>query len=113
LSDNSVLKFRPRNLFYASLIAHRKQWQVEMNYRYVSRVEAIDENLVRLAPIVDGDHRVPCSVVDAGITYTLRNFSVPLNIGLTVKNLTNYYYVELLGNLSPVRTVYLSIESAL
>jgi outer membrane receptor for ferrienterochelin and colicins len=113
LDQNTVLKFRPRNLFYASVIAHHKQWQVEFNYRYVSRVEAIDENLVRLAPIVDGDHRVPCSVVDAGITYNLTNIGVPLNIGLTIKNLTNYYYVELLGNLSPVRTVYVSIESTL
>ena len=71
LSQNTILKFRPRNLFYASVTAHYRQWQVEMNYRYVSRVEAIDENLVRLAPIVDGDYRVPCSVIDAGITYNL------------------------------------------
>jgi outer membrane receptor for ferrienterochelin and colicins len=112
LSDNSVLKFRPRNLLYASLIAHHRQWQIEMNYRYVSRVVAIDENLVRLAPIVDGDQRVPCSVVDAGITYNLTNLGQPLNVGLTIKNLTNYYYVELLGNLSPVRTIFISVESA-
>jgi len=29
-----------------------RQWRTELNFRYVSRVEAIDENLVRLAPIV-------------------------------------------------------------
>jgi iron complex outermembrane receptor protein len=112
LSDNSVLKFRPRHLFYASVTAQYRQWQIETSYRYVSRVEAIDENLVRLAPIVDGDNRVPCSVVDAGVTYNLAKLGLPLNIGLTVKNLTNYYYVELLGNLSPVRTYYFSVESA-
>ena len=112
LSQNTVLKFRPRNLFYASLIAQFRKWQAELNYRFVSRVEAIDENLVRLAPIVDGDNRVACNVIDAGITYNLSNLGVPLNIGLTVKNLTNYYYVELLGNLAPLRTYYLSVESA-
>jgi len=101
LSQNTVLKFRPRNLFYASLIANYRKWQVELNYRYVSRVESIDENLVRLAPIVDGDNRVASNVVDAGIMYNLSNLGVPLNIGLTVKNLTNYYYVELIGNLAP------------
>jgi iron complex outermembrane receptor protein len=110
LIHNTVLKFRPRNLFYASLIAQYQQWQTEVNYRYVSRVEAIDENLVRLAPIVDGDQRVACNVIDAGITYNLIDFNLPLTIGLTIKNLTNYYYVELLGNLSPVRTFYVSVE---
>ena len=105
LDQNTVLKFRPRNLFYASLIAQHWQWQVELNYRYVSRVEAIDENLVRLAPIVDGEYRVASNVVDAGITYNLTSLGLPLNIGLTIKNLTNYYYVELLGNLAPVQDV--------
>jgi len=112
LSQNTVLKFRPRHLFYASLTAHYWQWQLETNYRYVSRIEAIDENLVRLAPIIDGNVRVPCSVVDVGLTYNLTNMGLPLNVGFTIKNLTNYYYVELLGNLSPVRTYYLSVESA-
>jgi len=48
LIHNTVLSFRPRNLFIASLIAQYQQWQTEVNYRYVSRVEAIDENLVVL-----------------------------------------------------------------
>jgi outer membrane receptor protein involved in Fe transport len=92
--------------------AQYQQWQTVLSYRYVSRVEAIDENLVRLAPIVDGDYRVPCSVLDAGITYNLTHLGLPLTVGLTIKNLTNYYYVELVGNLAPVRTYYISVESA-
>jgi outer membrane receptor protein involved in Fe transport len=83
-----------------------------VNYRYVSRVEAIDENLVRLAPIVDGEYRVACKVVDAGITYNFTNLGLPLTVGLTIKNLTNYYYVELVGNLAPLRTYYVSVEGS-
>lgn len=114
LSNNTVLKFRPRHLFYTTLTAHYRQLQAELNYRYVSRVEAIDENLVRVAPIVDGDQRVACKVVDVGITYYPVNVGgLPLNIGLTIKNLTNYYYVELIGNLAPIRTYYLSVEGGL
>ena len=112
LDDNTILKFRSRNLFYASVTAHYRQWQTEMNYRYVSRVETIDENLVHLAPIVDGEYSVACNVVDAGITYSFTNFGLPLTIGLTIKNLMNYYYVELLGNLAPLRTYYLSVEGS-
>lgn len=113
LSNNSVLRFRPRHLFYASLTGNYRQLRAEVNFRYVSRVEAIDENLVRLAPIVDGDQRVACKVVDAGITYNLINAGLPLSIGLTVKNLANYYYAELIGNLAPLRTYYLSVEGSL
>jgi Outer membrane receptor for ferrienterochelin and colicins len=110
LNQNTVLKFRSRHLFYASVTANYRQLRTEVNFRYVSRVEAIDENLVRLAPIVDGDQRVACKVVDAGVTYNIINTGLPLSVGLTVKNLTNYYYVELIGNLAPVRTYYLSVE---
>ena len=112
LSDHTILKFRPRHLFYASVTAQYGLLQTELGYRYVSRVEAIDENLVRFAPIVDGDVRVPCSVLDAGITYNLTHLGLPLAVGLNIKNLTNYSYVELLGNLAPVRTIYVSVESA-
>jgi outer membrane receptor for ferrienterochelin and colicins len=112
LYQNTVLKFRPRHLLYASLAANYRQWRTEVNLRYVSRVEAIDENLVRLAPIVDGDQRVACKVVDVGATYNLINTGLPMTVGVTVKNLLNYYYVELIGNLSPLRTYYLSIEGA-
>jgi outer membrane receptor for ferrienterochelin and colicins len=110
LSQNTVLKFRPRNLFYASFVAYHRPWKAEVNFRYVSRVEAIDENLVTYAPIVDGDYRVATRVVDAGLTYDLSKAGVPVTVGLTIKNLTNYYYVELIGNLAPVRTYYLSLE---
>lgn len=112
LTNHTVLRFRPRNLFYASLKMQYKQLETEFNYRYVSRVEAIDDNLVNLAPIVDGEQRVACSVIDTGIRYTITSFGPPLNIGLMIKNLTNYYYVELMGNLAPLRTFYLTLEGA-
>jgi outer membrane receptor for ferrienterochelin and colicins len=113
LSDNSILRFRSRHLFYLSLTGNYRQLRAEVNFRYVSRVDAIDENLVRLAPIVDGEKRVACKVIDAGVTYNLINAGLPLSVGLMVKNLTNYYYTELIGNLAPLRTYYLSVEGSL
>jgi outer membrane receptor for ferrienterochelin and colicins len=112
LHQNTVLKFRPRHLFYASLNATYRQLQIGLDFRYVSRVEAIDENLVLLAPIINGEQRVACKVIDARASYNLIELGLPLSVGLSVKNLTNYYYVELLGNLAPLRTYYLSIESS-
>jgi iron complex outermembrane receptor protein len=112
LHQHTVLKFRPRHLFYASLTSMHRQLQIGLDFRYVSRVEAIDENLVLLAPIINGEQRVACKVIDARATYNLINLGLPLSVGLSVKNLTNYNYVELLGNLAPLRTYYLSIESS-
>jgi outer membrane receptor for ferrienterochelin and colicins len=113
LIQNTILKFRPRHILNSSLTAQIGPWQAGFNYRLISRLEAIDDNFVRLAPIVDGEYRVACRVVDANLGYNLKNMGLPLNIELTIKNLTNYYYVELMGNLAPVRTVYLSIEGVL
>jgi iron complex outermembrane receptor protein len=110
LGQNAILKFRPRHLLYGSIAANYKRLQAGMDFRYVSRIETIDENLVHLAPIINGEKRVACRVIDIHAGYNLKIVDLPLHIGLMVKNLTNYHYVELLGNLAPIRTYYLSIE---
>jgi outer membrane receptor for ferrienterochelin and colicins len=113
LADQSILKFRPRHLFYASTAATIGDARISGDYRYVSRIDRIDENLVRLAPIVHGDQRVAIHVVDVRAWYDLSVVGFPLRAGLNVKNLLNYHYVELIGNLAPLRTFVLSLEGAL
>ena len=110
LDRGSVLKFRPRHLLYASVGADAGALHFSVDARYVSRVEAIDDNLVRLAPIINGDQRVPIRVVDTRVKYDLLDSGLPLRVGLNVTNLLNYHYVELIGNLSPVRTFTLVVE---
>ncbi len=110
LSDNSMLKFRPRHIFYSSAQFSLDRLNASADYRYLSRVERIDENLVRLAPIVNGDDRVAINIVDIRTSYDLTDLGVPVRVGFNINNLLNYYYVELLGNLGPVRTYYLVLE---
>ena len=110
LSTGEVLKFRPRNTLYGSLQFNIEHLTVEGDYRFLSRVEAIDENLVRFAPIVDGDQRVPIKVADARVFYDLSTMNLPLRVGLSVTNLFNYHYVELIGNLAPVRLATITID---
>ncbi len=110
LSTNSVLKFRPRHTFYGSLQIGIGNLKLTGDYRYLSRVEAIDENLVRFAPVVDGDERVPIKVVDVRAFYELTDAGLPLRLGLNITNAFNYHYVELIGNLAPVRLITLSVD---
>jgi len=110
LSTGEVLKFRPRNTLYASAQLNIAHWTLQGDYRYMSRVEAIDENLVRFAPIVDGDARVPIKLADVRTFYDLSGMTLPVRIGLSVTNMFNYHYVELIGNLAPVRMVMLTLD---
>jgi outer membrane receptor for ferrienterochelin and colicins len=110
-SDNNViLKFRPRHILYAGGIFSWDRLRTSVDFRYLSRVERIDDNLVRLAPIVNGDARVAIQIVDVRASYDLIDLGYPLRVGININNLLNYSYVELLGNLGPVRTYYLTIE---
>ena len=110
VGDNVILKFRPRHILYLGGVFSWENLRASADFRYLSRIERIDENLVRLAPIVDGDERVPTKIVDVRASYDLIGFGYPIRVGFNVNNLLNYSYVELLGNMGPVRTYYLTIE---
>ncbi|MBI3004202.1 MAG: TonB-dependent receptor, partial [Ignavibacteriales bacterium] len=107
---NETLKFRPRHLVYSSLQFHHDNVRASFDFRYISRVERIDDLLVRYAPIVNGNQRVPIKVVDAGMSYDLLEAGIPVRVSLKVKNVLNYHYVELIGNLAPVRTFFITME---
>jgi iron complex outermembrane receptor protein len=110
LADHTILKFRPRHLLYGSGMFTWNHIRASADARYLSRIERIDDNLVRLAPIVNGDQRVAIKIVDVRASYDLIGLGLPARVGLNINNLLNYSYVELLGNLGPVRTYYLTIE---
>ncbi len=113
LSQNTILQFRPRHLFYTSGVFNYEHLRASVDFRYVSQIERIDENLVRLAPIVNGEMRVPIKIVDARASYDLLQFGLRMRIGLNVNNLLNYNYVELIGNLAPIRNYVLTVEGIL
>ncbi|MCX6143090.1 MAG: TonB-dependent receptor [Ignavibacteriales bacterium] len=110
VADNQILKFRPRHILYANGLLSWEHLRASADFRYLSRIERIDENLVRFAPIVDGDTRVAIKIVDIRASYDFIDFGYPLRLGFNINNLLNYSYVELLGNMGPVRTYYLTVE---
>jgi len=113
LETGTALRYRPRNIFYSGLDFRKWNFDFGINFRYTSRVEEIDDELVDLGIVVDGDLRVPVYTTDVRLGYNFIAYHLPLNIYLNIKNLFNYNYVELIGNLRNIRNYSVGANFAL
>ncbi len=108
LNKNTFLKYRPRHSALAKADYKIGQFEFGSSFRYSSRVEQIDEELINLGIVKDGELRVAIYVLDFNAAY---NFSsLPFKLYLNLKNALNYNYVELIGNLETPRNISLSLE---
>ncbi len=108
--SNTFLRFRPRHIAGINTLYRFPPVSIGLDYRYVSRIETIDETLVELAPIKNGSRRVPIHVVDARLLSDLAISGYPLRCSFNVKNIFGYNYNELIGNVSPPRSYVLTFE---
>ncbi|MEK6650355.1 MAG: TonB-dependent receptor, partial [Bacteroidota bacterium] len=111
VTKNGPLKFRPKFIGVSSAECAFEMVRAGIDYRYISRQEAVDEDLIAIANIIDGSERVPIHVVDLRCSVTLDAWGLPVRPGLVVKNALNYQYVELVGNLAPPRTIIFSLDA--
>ncbi|MGB5529130.1 MAG: TonB-dependent receptor [Ignavibacteriaceae bacterium] len=112
LETDLALRYRPRHIFYSSLDFRKWNFEFGVNFRYTSRVEEIDEELIDLGIVVDGDLRVPIYTTDLKLGYNFLSLGLPLNLYLNVKNIFNYNYVELIGNLRQLRNYSVGLNLA-
>lgn len=110
--EKKILKFRPRHIASANAVLNYADYIFGADFRYISQVDAIDDQLVRLAPIVDGEKRVPIYIVDIRASTTYERLGFPVRVNFQVNNLLRYSYVELIGNMAPLRNFVLSVEGA-
>jgi len=110
LQLNQALKYRPRHMAYASLDYYISNFNLGADYRYSSKVEEMDFELVNLGVVKDGNMRVEIKVLDLRAGYNLNSIGIPAKIFFNVNNVFNYNYVELLANLAPIRNYALSAE---
>lgn len=103
LETGKALRYRPRHIFYSGINFTKWNFDVGINFRYTSRVEEIDEELIDLGVVVDGDLRVPVYTTDLNLGYNFVSVNLPLNLYLNIKNIFNYNYVELIGNIRNLR----------
>ncbi|MHB8580465.1 MAG: TonB-dependent receptor [Ignavibacteriaceae bacterium] len=103
LQLNQDLKYRPRNSVTASLDYLFNNFDFGADFRYWSKVEEMDFELVNLGVLKDGMLRVPVYVLDLRAYASLDIFGIPGKLSLNANNILNYNYVELIGNLAPIR----------
>lgn len=107
---NKPLKYRPRNSIYTKAEYIIGSIEFGADFRYWSKVEEIDNELVEYNIVHDGNKRVPVYVLDLRTGYNLLSLGFPGKVYLNINNVLNYNYVEIIGNLSPIRNVSLSTE---
>jgi len=111
LTTDDILKYRPRHVFYADATVRLKPLFFGGDYRYISRVENIDMELVNLGIIPDGDQRTPIHVVNFRVGADVDLGGTTLTATFNVNNVFQYNYVELIANMAPPRTYVFSLEA--
>ena len=111
LTHNDILKYRPRHVLHGDVRGKAGWLSASADFRFVSRIERIDDELVDAGVIPDGDQRVPVYVTDIRVGADLSITGIPLSVSLLVNNLFQHNYVELIGNVMPPRTYVLVLES--
>ena len=110
IEENVMLKYRPRHTAIAGINFKHDFLEMGIDFRFLSRVDKIDDELVNLGTVPDGDKRVDIYVLDARIGAHLFKLKIPCRLFINVNNLLNYNYVELIGNLAPIRNYSLNLE---
>ena len=111
ISKDDILKYRPRHLFSVSSQLVLPPVQFGADFRYLSRIERIDDEFVLLGIIPRGDERVPIAVADVRVSADWSFAGLPVTSAFLVNNLFQYYYVELIGNIAPTRNYVFTLET--
>ena len=109
-TKNDILKYRPRHVLHANLLARVGPFSAGGDFRFVSRVDRIDDELVQVGIVQDGDERQDALVADFRTSADMRLFGVPVTATVSVNNAFQYNYVELIGNIMPPRTYVLALQ---
>jgi iron complex outermembrane receptor protein len=110
LDKGSALRYRPRHIFYSGLEFRKWDFELGIDFRYWSEVEEIDDELIELGVVKDGELRVPVFATDFRAAYSFALFSLPFYVYFNLKNLANYNYIELIGNIRPIRNYSLGLK---
>ncbi|MCX7797649.1 MAG: TonB-dependent receptor [Melioribacter sp.] len=112
IEKKKAMKYRPRNTFNVQLRFTPLPFEFGVDFRYASKVEEIDFDVTQppLALVRDGDKRVPVYVTDILVGYNFLLKNMPGKVYLNAKNIFNYYYVEFIGNLAPLRNISLNLQ---
>lgn len=112
LIEDATLKYRNNIIWYSRATWTVAPWlDVQGEYRFLNRVERIDQCIVDLNVIPNVDARVPTHIVDLRLIHDARTWSaLPIRFTLSARNLLDYYYTEIIANLAPTRSFVLQAD---
>jgi outer membrane receptor protein involved in Fe transport len=105
LPSNRYLPYRPRHLFYTHSGINYKNFNIDVDYRFISRYDKIDEAFALI--IADAEERVSAHIVDFRLSAHVYKFLISFQIN----NLLQYHYVDLIGSIAKTRHFILAIEA--
>ncbi|MGC8747992.1 MAG: TonB-dependent receptor [Candidatus Kapaibacteriota bacterium] len=108
LRENKILKYRSKYTLISSVTLPYRFLSFTFDFRYISKIQRLDDMLS--LQVKDYDAIVPIYVVDVNLNFDLMHFKLPFTVNLSVQNLFDYYYVEMVGNLAPTRLVSLRLQ---
>lgn len=123
--ETSLTLMKPEDLILKQTLYYRSSvlWYTRMSipiiedlllqtdYRFISRTEMMDPRLAALGFIKDADARVPNHICDMRLIARLHNWvQIPISVTLNAKNIFDYYYTEIMGNLAPIRQLSIQAE---
>ena len=104
LTRNDWLRYRSRRQLTTRWTLSVPWGELQLEYRYQSRVERVDEELANLGLIRHADVRVPIHVVDVRMTLLGQRLgSIPGALTVSLRNAFDYYYTEVPGTVAPPR----------
>ena len=109
LSQEKYLTYRPRHIFYNNATIWYHRIQLNIDYRFLSRYDQIDETFTLIIP--DAGERVATHVVDLRLVVPFALGGMNLETSLQVNNLLQYNYVDLVGSIAPIRNFILTLAS--
>jgi len=111
LTVNKDLKYRSNILFYNTLIYRLMPFQIQLDYRYKSKYNEVDGEL-GLA-IDNYDLKIDAHILDFSLSAFSDFLGTKSKFTFNVKNALNYYYLDMVGNMAPIRFINFQIETEL
>lgn len=108
LNTNDVLKFRSKFYFTSGLNFSYEQFKFSLLYKFVSKIVKVEEQLRFI--LRDYYVRVPINLVDLNLSYNFQKYNLPFETTLSIQNLLDYYYIDLVGNLAPTRFISIGLS---